>query len=102
MPVAVLQHVAHLEDAGWEQAKQDHHREADIETPETASDVLFKTSPKGILDCLAQDENHECDTQHAEHAHHRRMPVIGRKVGPRLEIADDRHVDQKAEYAGTG
>src|SRR5499427_11017247 len=28
------------------------------------------------------------------------MAVIGRKVGPRLKIADDRHVDQKAEYSG--
>src|SRR5262249_45438241 len=30
------------------------------------------------------------------------MTVVRGKVGPRLKIADDRHVDQKAEYAGTG
>src|SRR5271169_1107125 len=30
------------------------------------------------------------------------MSVIGRKIGPGLEIADDRHVDQKAEDAGPG
>src|SRR4029077_5303147 len=28
------------------------------------------------------------------------MPVIGRKVGARLEIADDRHVNEEAEDAG--
>src|SRR5215471_14061727 len=30
------------------------------------------------------------------------MAVIGRKISSCLEIADDRHVDQKAEYAGAG
>src|SRR6516162_3367308 len=101
MPVAVFQHVAHLEQAGGEQTKQDHHREADVEPPEAAADILFKPSPEGVVNCLAQHENHECDTQHAEDTHHRRMTVIGGKIGPRLEIADDWHVDQKAEYAGS-
>src|SRR5262249_50857520 len=99
MPVAVFQYVAHLEQAAREQAEQDHHREADVEAPETATDVLLKPRPKGVVDCLAQHENHQRHAQHAEDTHHRRMTVIGSQVGPCLEIADDRHVDQKAEDA---
>src|SRR6516165_2900270 len=102
MPVAVLQHVTHLEYAGREQAEKDHHSEADVETPETAADVFFKPRPEWLLHRLAQHKNDKCHAEHAEDAHHSRMPVIGGKVGPRLEIADDRHVDQKAEYAGPG
>jgi hypothetical protein len=46
MPVAVFQYIAQLEHAGGEQAEQDHHRQANIETPEAAADPFWSRAQR--------------------------------------------------------
>src|SRR4051794_39332665 len=64
--------------------------------------ILFKPLPKGVVSCLAQDENHECDAQHAEDAHHRRMPVIGGKVTSAAAVREPRPITETRETALLG
>lgn len=101
MPITVLQHIDQLQHSSGKHTHDHHHHQAAVESPETNPYIFFKVPPKRLADCLSNDEDDEADAQYAEHAYHRCMGVISGQQRTRLEVADDRQVDEKTENSGT-
>ena len=97
MPIPVLEHVDELKHPGRKEIAQRHECQADVQPPETHPHITLQAAPQLSRRGLTQRKHRQGHAQHAKHAHHGGMPVVGREERTRLEVTDDRQIDQESE-----
>jgi len=99
MPVAVVEDVDELKHPAWKQVGYHHQGQADVQPPEGDPYELLWEGPLFIRRHLAQSENREGNGEHPKNPHHSGVAVIRGEHGTYLEVADNRKIDEKAEYS---